>query len=242
MQPAAASRAVASMRRSRPSMRHASRRRGRAGASRMRGSLPPLNKCRSRAPIPSAPSQLNGARRIGARRAAARARLPCSAPRSAARWRSRSRPFAANRAAARRTTPHAATASCRPTSSRHRLEPVRPIGRLSSAPSQVTINRSFVKPANQLSRRSSDVPVLPATVRSAGSSRRTVLPGAALHDLHQRLVHLRRRPPHRRPARSRSGSATAPCRSRRSRRARRAAARGTRRSRACCRPVRPRWA
>jgi hypothetical protein len=40
----------------------------------------------------------------------------------------------------------------------------------------VTIKFVFVKPANQLSRRSSEVPVLPATTMSPGNFARTVRP------------------------------------------------------------------
>ena len=45
-----------------------------------------------------------------------------------------------------------------------------------------------MKPANQLSRKSSDVPVLPATVRPARQLLARRSARAALHDLHERLV------------------------------------------------------
>ena len=47
--------------------------------------------------------------------------------------------------------------------------PVRPAGRSSSRPTHTTARRSPVKPANQLSRKASVVPVFPATCNSAGS-------------------------------------------------------------------------
>jgi hypothetical protein len=42
------------------------------------------------------------------------------------------------------------------------LAPVSPVGWLSSRPTQTTARVSPPKPANQLSRKSPDVPVLPA--------------------------------------------------------------------------------
>ena len=57
------------------------------------------------------------------------------------------------------------------------VEPVSPVGRLSSQPTHTTARRSPVNPVNQLSRRSLVVPVCPAICRSEGKrcvSRRAV--------------------------------------------------------------------
>ncbi|MNT31599.1 hypothetical protein D3C72_1674440 [compost metagenome] len=49
------------------------------------------------------------------------------------------------------------------------VAPVSGVLPLSSRPSQTTASRSWLKPANQLSRESLVVPVLPARVRDDGS-------------------------------------------------------------------------
>src|SRR5262249_33761323 len=51
-------------------------------------------------------------------------------------------------------------------------DPVNPVGRLSSYPTQTTTRCDPENPANQLSRRSDEVPDFPATTRFAGNSER----------------------------------------------------------------------